>query len=88
MLEALKKIRHPETKEDIVSSGVVSEVQYREGELWLGLKFSRANDPFIQSLRKACIRALNAAFGEDTLKPEHIQVMVPEAPPPREVLPE
>jgi ATP-binding protein involved in chromosome partitioning len=88
VLEALKKIRHPETKEDIVSSGIVTDVKYREGELWIGLKFSRANDPFIQSLKKACMRAVNSAFGEDTLKPEHIQVLVPEAPPKREVLPE
>lgn len=88
VLETLKKIRHPETKEDIVSSGVVSDVQYREGELWIGLKINRANDPFIQSLKKACLRAVNATFGEGTLKPEHIQVLVPEAPPKREVLPE
>jgi ATP-binding protein involved in chromosome partitioning len=88
LLEALKAIRHPETKEDIVSSGMVSDVQYREGELWIGLQFSRANDPFIQSIKKACMRTVNSTFGEDSLKPGHIQVLVPEAPPKRAVLPE
>jgi len=88
LLEALKKIRHPDTKNDIVSSGMVSDVRYREGALWIGLQFSRANDPFIQAIKKACLRAVNGAFGEETLKPEHIQVLVPEAPPKREVLPE
>jgi ATP-binding protein involved in chromosome partitioning len=88
ILEVMKKIRHPETKEDIVSSGMVSDVQYREGELWIGLQFSRANDPFIQSIKKACMRTVNGAFGEETLKPGHIQVLVPEPPPKREVLPE
>ena len=34
ILEVLEKIRHPETKEGIVSSGMVSDVSYREGELW------------------------------------------------------
>jgi ATP-binding protein involved in chromosome partitioning len=88
VLEALKKIRHPETKEDIVSSDMVSDVQYREGELWIGLRFSRANDPFIQSLKKACLRTLNSTFGDLTLKPEHIQVLVPEPTPKRDILPE
>lgn len=88
ILEALKPIRHPETKEDIVSSGMVSDIAYREGELWIALTFNRANDPFIQSLKKACLRAVNQAFGEDALKAEHIQILVPEPPPKREILPD
>ena len=87
ILEVLGKIRHPETKEDIVSSGILSDVSYREGKLWIGLKFSRANDPFIQSIKKACLRAIHGAFGEDALQKEHVQVLVPEPPPQREVLP-
>ncbi len=87
ILEVLGKIRHPETKKDLVSSGMVSDVKYREGELWIALQFSRANDPFIQSLKKACLRMVNNTFGEDVLKAEHIQVLVPEPPPKREVLP-
>ena len=88
ILETLQSIRHPETKEYIVSSGMVSDVVYREGELWIGLKFNRANDPFIQSIKKACLRAIQNAFGQQALKAEHIQVLVPEAAPKREVLPE
>lgn len=88
ILEVLERIRHPETKEDIVSSGMVSDVSYREGELWIGLQFGRANDPFIQSIKKACMRAINGAFGEDSLKKGHIQVLVPDPPPQREILPQ
>ena len=88
ILEALGKIHHPETKEDIVSSGIVNDISYREGELWIGLQFSRANDPFIQSIKKACMRALNGAFGEDTLQKGHIQVLVPDPPPQRKILPQ
>ena len=87
ILEVLGQIRHPETKESIVSMGMVTDVQYREGELWIGLQFGRANDPFIQSIKKACMRVINNAFGEDTLKTGHIQVMVPDPPAKREVLP-
>lgn len=86
--KVLEGIRHPESKESIVTSGMVREIIYREGSLWLGLQFSRANDPFIQSIKKACMRAVNNAFGEGTLEKGHIQVMVPEAPAAQEVLPE
>lgn len=87
ILEVLERIRHPETKEDIVAMGMVSDVSYREGELWIGLQFSRANDPFIQSIKKACIRAINGAFGEESLQMGHIQVLVPDPPPKRKILP-
>jgi ATP-binding protein involved in chromosome partitioning len=80
ILEVLGRINHPGTKKDIVSMGMVHELSYREGELWLGLAFEKANDPFIQSLKKASRRAINNTFGEDTLKEGHIQVLVPEAP--------
>lgn len=88
ILEVLKQIHHPETKENIVSMGMVNDITYREGDLWIGLQFSRPNDPFIQSIKKACMRTLNSAFGEDTLKKGHIQVQVPEAPVQPEVLPQ
>jgi len=88
ILEVLGRIRHPETKQDIVSSGIVSDISYREGELWIGLQFSRANDPFIQSIKKACMKAVNGSFGEETLQKGHIQVLVPEQPPKRKILPQ
>ena len=87
ILEALDGIRHPETKKGIVAMGMVQEVVYREGDLWVALRFERANDPFIQSIKKACMKTLNREFGEDTLKKGHIQVMVPEAARAPEVLP-
>jgi ATP-binding protein involved in chromosome partitioning len=80
ILEALNRIKHPGTKEQIVTMGMVNDVQYREGELWIGLRFDKPNDPFIASLKKACQRAVNGTFGEETLKLEHIQVQVPEVP--------
>ena len=53
ILEVLKQIHHPETKESIVSMGMVSDIRYREGDLWIGLQFSKPNDPFIQSIKDA-----------------------------------
>ena len=87
ILEALKSIHHPDLKESIVTLGMIREIDYREGNLRLGLEFKRANDPFIHSIRKACVRAVNSAFGKETLKIEHIRVIVPESPAPAEILP-
>lgn len=87
IVEALKEIRHPGTKQSIVDAGIIEDIQYREGELWMTLRFSRPNDPFIQSIRKACMRTINSTFGEGTLLEGHIRVMVPEKPPAPEVLP-
>lgn len=79
ILEVLGRINHPGTKKDIVSMGMVKELGYREGDLWIGLAFEKPNDPFIQSLKKASRRAINNTFGENTLKEGHIQVLVPES---------
>lgn len=87
ILSVLKEIHHPGKKADIVSLGMVGEVLYREGNLWLGLNFNRPNDPFIQSIKKACLRAVNKSFGEGTLTMDHIQVTVPEATEKPEILP-
>ena len=80
ILEVLNRIKHPGTREQIVTRGMVRDVQYREGELWIGLQIDKPNDPFIASLKKACHRAINGEFGEETLKLEHIQIQVPEVP--------
>ena len=87
-MEVLNQIYHPETKKSIVEMGMVTDVQYREGELWIGLKFGKPNDPFIQSIKKACMRTMEKEFGENTLKKGHIQVQVPEAPAKRDILPD
>ncbi len=85
--EVLNRIRHPETKKGLEESGMIREVTYREGNLWVALQFSKPNDPFIQSIKKACVRAVNTAFGEGTLSADHLQVHVPEPPSKPEVLP-
>ena len=68
ILEELGQIRHPETREDIVSMGMVEDAGSREGHLWITLRFKRPNDPFIQSIKKACQRRLNQKFGATTLE--------------------
>lgn len=88
ILDALRGIRHPATKESIVSMGMVSDLRYVEGKLRLGLQFGKPNDPFIHSLKKACVRAVNNAFGEGTLEEDRIMVTLPEREQEQRVLPE
>lgn len=87
ILKALKEIHHPETRKSIVTADIVRDIQYREGKLWLALQFSRPNDPFIQSIRKACISTINRTFGEQTLIEEHVRVIVPGKSSAPEILP-
>lgn len=85
--EVLNQIRHPERREGLADMGMIREVTYREGNLWIALQFSKPNDPFIQSIQKACVRAVNQAFGEGTLSRDHLQIYVPEPPAKPAVLP-
>lgn len=85
--EILNLIRHPGTRQGLVDMGMVGEITYREGNLWVALQFNKPNDPFIQSIKKACVRAVNQAFGEGTLSGDHLQIMVPEPPEKPAVLP-
>jgi ATP-binding protein involved in chromosome partitioning len=88
ILDILREIRHPATKESIVSMGMVNDLRYVEGKLRLGLQFSKPNDPFIHSLKKACTRAINNAFGAGSLEEDRIMVQVPEREPERRILPQ
>jgi len=83
----LEPIRHPGSKESIVKSGMVREILYKDEKLRLSLQFSRPNDPFIQSIRKACMRAVNQKFGKGTLLEENVRVLVPDTPEAPEILP-
>ena len=89
ILEVLRSIRHPETKEDIVSMGMVErgDLQGRRTVDQPAVS-ARPMIPYPVHQEGSCMRAMNNAFGEETLKPGHIQVLVPEAPPPERSCPE
>ena len=87
LIEILSNIRHPESKQSIVEMGMIGNIKIQKGEVRFSIQFNRANDPFIQSIRKACRRAVNNAFGENTVTEGAIQVVVPDAPEQRAILP-
>jgi ATP-binding protein involved in chromosome partitioning len=51
------------------------------------LKFNRPNDPFIESMKKSCVSAIESQLGEDVKIRGNIGTIVPERPKAREVLP-
>jgi ATP-binding protein involved in chromosome partitioning len=63
VIDALKKVKHPSRNEDIVSLKMVQEVRVDGNDIFFTLVFERPNDPFISSLKKACVKAVEAQLG-------------------------
>ena len=67
ILEALKKVVHPEKKKDIVSLGMVAEVDTAESGISITLVPEKSNDPFISSIKSTIVRTLKDALGSDAV---------------------
>lgn len=87
ILDLLGRIRHPETKKNIVELDMVRDISINGDRVSFVLHFVKPNDPFIQSIKKACLRTVREAFGDDAIDADDIKIIVPEPPEGREVLP-
>ncbi|UCG28685.1 MAG: Mrp/NBP35 family ATP-binding protein [Bacteroidales bacterium] len=58
VLDALRKIIYPEKNRDIVSLGMVDDLKIEGKMISFSLLFTKPNDPFASSIRKACIQAI------------------------------
>lgn len=58
VLKALSHVIHPEHEKDIVSLGMVEDLEIKGKEVKFTLLFKKAKDPFATSLRNACINEL------------------------------
>jgi ATP-binding protein involved in chromosome partitioning len=67
ILKALSKIIHPEKKKDIVSLGMISEIQTGDNGISLTLTPDKSNDPFISSIRSTIVRTLKDSLGPDAV---------------------
>ena len=67
ILSVLKKIIHPEKGKDIVTLGMVSEIEAEENGISLIIEPEKSNDPFISSVRSTIVKILKEAFGPDTV---------------------
>ena len=63
VLKALSGVIHPEKGKDIVTLGMVSEIETGEKGISLTITPERSNDPFINSLKSTITRALKESLG-------------------------
>ncbi len=61
---ALSKIVHPETGQDIVSSGIVAGIAVRDGGAVITLAFKKKRDPFANSIKRQATAAVAQAVPE------------------------
>lgn len=78
ILDILKQVKHPETQKDIVSLGMVDEIEISGEKVSFTLLFKKQNDPFISSLKKACVQAIENELGDKVQIKGNITVKTPE----------
>jgi ATP-binding protein involved in chromosome partitioning len=78
ILDILKQVKHPETQKDIVSLGMVDEIEISGEKVSFSLLFKKKNDPFISSLKKACVQAIENEMGDELQIRGNITVKTPE----------
>ncbi len=64
VLEALKEVKHPEKNADLVSLNIVQDIVVEGNKIKFTLVFPGSTDPFVNSLKKACVQAIRSKFGE------------------------
>jgi len=67
ILKALTRIVHPDKKQDIVTLGMISDVDSGENGISLTLTPEKSNDPFITSLKSTIVRTLKDVLGPDVV---------------------
>ncbi|HUX57703.1 MAG TPA: Mrp/NBP35 family ATP-binding protein [Bacteroidales bacterium] len=67
ILEALSKVIHPERKSDIVSLGMISEIDSSDSGISLTITPEKSNDPFISSIKSTIVKTLKEDLGPNTV---------------------
>lgn len=64
---ALGKVVHPEKKKDIITLGIVAEIESDDHGITLTLVPERSNDPFISSIKSSVVKILKQELGPDAV---------------------
>ena len=75
VLDALRKVEHPEKKKNIVDLQMVNDIHIDGNEISFTLIFEKSNDPFIKSLRQACVKTVKESLGDDAKIEGNIKVV-------------
>jgi ATP-binding protein involved in chromosome partitioning len=65
ILNALSKVIHPDKKKDIVSLGMISDIEFSDKGISITLSPEKSNDPFITSLKSTIVRTIKDNLGPD-----------------------
>ena len=65
VLDTLKMVKHPESGKDIVSLGMVEDMEVVDNKVKFSLVIKNSKDPFSKSLVKACDRTLKFYLSEE-----------------------
>ena len=83
ILDALRNVKHPETAQDIVAMGMVDDIWIEGNKAGFTLSFKKPNDPFINSMHKVCIQAIEKHLGKDLDFTDNIKIKTPEKKEPK-----
>ena len=72
ILRALTRVIHPEKGKDIVTLGLISEVETGEEGITVTITPEKSNDPFISSVKSSVARTLKEVLGTDAVIKEII----------------
>lgn len=86
IINALKYVIHPEHDKDIVSLGMVEEIEIKGKEVKFSLLFKKPNDPFATSIRNASINALRDHVDKDIIIAGNIEIKYQKLPAPEKPL--
>jgi ATP-binding protein involved in chromosome partitioning len=67
ILKALSRIIHPDKKKDIVSLGMITDVESGEKGISITLSPEKSNDPFISSIRSTIVKTIKEVLGPDAV---------------------
>ncbi len=84
ILKALTKVIHPEKGKDIVSLGMISDIESGEDGISVTITPEKSNDPFISSIKSTVARTLKEALGADAVISRITVQPVAAAPKPEE----
>jgi len=79
ILDILRNVKHPEKQQDIVSLGMVDDISIEGNKVSFSLLFKKQNDPFTNSIRKACVQAIEQELGEEVKIKGNISIKLPES---------
>ena len=67
ILKTLSKVIHHEKGKDIVSLGMVTEIESGKNGISLTITQEKSNDPFISSIRSTIVRTIKEVLGSDAI---------------------